>query len=541
MGPAAEARKSSPTAGESAIDASPPSPARHPLAAFALQRSTLLTPAWRQYALAFLTFVGASVFNLALHEWIGPQAIAIVYLLSIVLVALVVDRGPIVFGTILTAVGWSFMHAPPRFSFQIAGFYDKMMLATYFVVALTVGQLTTLLRHQRAVEQRREAASTALYHFTRELAGAASLEQLFQIAVREIRRLFKADVALLLPASASLLPTRWEIHGSSTWSPAAAELARAPTGFAGQDSLPKAWPPATGTNVAFLKLHQGDLEFGVLALRWKQDSAPEIPLPRLTDFCGQLSLAIERLQHRKAELDHKLLAESERLGRALLSSISHELRTPIATIKGAASGLTASGALTERQQQLTSEILAAGERLNRLVQSLLSAARLQAGQLRPQLEWCDISDVIEVALRGVEKDMPSHPVRLQLPPHLPLVKVDFVLMEQVLANLLMNVHAHTPPDTRIEISAHPSEDWLRLEVADSGPGLPAQDPARVFDMFFRAPKARPGGTGLGLAIVKGFIEAQGGQVTAANRPEGGAVFSIRLPCQAKPALMHDDL
>jgi two-component system sensor histidine kinase KdpD len=199
------------------------------------------------------------------------------------------------------------------------------------------------------------------------------------------------------------------------------------------------------------------------------------------------------------------------------------------------------GALSRPQQELTAEILAAGDRLNRLVQSLLSAARLQAGHLRPQLEWCDVADLVEVSVRGVERMIAGHPVKLDLPAGLPLVQADFVLMEQVLANLLLNVAAHTAAGTRIEIAAQAEGDWLSLAVADTGPGLPPGDLERVFDLFHRAPDARPGGTGLGLAIVKGFVEAQGGHVRAANRTAGGAVFTLRLPAKAKPELTKDDL
>jgi len=343
-----------------------------------------------QYALAFAVFLGVSIVDLWLEELIGYQAIALVNLLAVVVLALFVSRGPILFGTTLTALGWSFFFVPPRFSFHISSFYDKMMLATYFVVALTIGHLTTRLRG-----------------------------------------------------------------------------------------------------------------------------------------------------HRAAEIKTKLLSESERLSRTLLNSVSHELRTPLAAITSATSELRAYSSLTPRQQKLTNEIEAASARLNRVVQSLLSAARIQSGQLRPKLDWCDAADLVGVALQEVTGLTASHPVETKIMPGLPLVKMDFVLMEQALVNLLVNAAIHTPVGTAIEIDAHVEHRHLILEVADHGPGLPPESLERVFDVFHRAATAKPGGTGLGLAIVKGFVEAQGGRVQAANRPEGGAVFTIYMPAVDVPDLPEE--
>jgi two-component system sensor histidine kinase KdpD len=343
-----------------------------------------------QYSLAFGTFVFTSLLNLWLQQWIGYEAIALVYLLAVVATALFVGRGPILFGAALTAFGWGFLFAPPRYSFHIAGSYDKMMLAMYFVVAVTIAELTTRLRASR-----------------------------------------------------------------------------------------------------------------------------------------------------EAEIHSKLVAESERLGRTLLNSVSHELRTPLAAITSAANTLHTSGTLNPIQQNLVVEIESAASRLDRVVQSLLSAARLHSGQLRPKLDWCDMSDVIRVALRGASNLLAGHPIENHTMPGLPLVRADFVLMEQVVTNLLVNAAVHTPPGTPVEIVAWVDGNKFLVEVADRGPGLPPDQVERIFDSFHRAPGARPGGTGLGLTIVKGFVQAQGGQIRAANRPGGGAVFSVCLPASERPELPAD--
>jgi len=236
---------------------------------------------------------------------------------------------------------------------------------------------------------------------------------------------------------------------------------------------------------------------------------------------------------------NKFLAESERLGRTLLNSISHELRTPISAIASATSGLLASEDLSPVNRDLAGEIESANDRLNRLVQSLLSAARLQSGQVRPKLDWCDLSDVVQVALRQIEKSLEHHPIETRVDDDVPLVRADFVLMEHALSNLVLNAIIHTPPGTPIEIVARVSGKQTILEVADRGPGLPLDELNRVFDLFHRAPSAKPGGTGLGLAIVKGFVEAQGGTVRAANRSGGGALFTIAMPLADAPKLPEE--
>ena len=239
------------------------------------------------------------------------------------------------------------------------------------------------------------------------------------------------------------------------------------------------------------------------------------------------------------EVRARLAAESERLGRTLLNSVSHELRTPIAAITAAANSLRASIPLTQEQQNLTYEIESASGRLNRVVQSLLSAARLQSGQIRPKLDWCDVSELAQAVLRHTKTETSGHPIKLKTGSNLPLIQADFVLMEQALTNLIVNAATHSAPGAAIEVGAHVANGDLVLEVADAGPGLPGDQLEKVFEPFHRTAAAPAGGTGLGLAIVKGFVEVQGGRVQAANRADGGAIFSIYLPLTNAPEILEE--
>jgi len=487
-------------------------------------------------AVAFLLITAV---NMLIEKWLGYQAIALIYLLAVVVAALFIDRGPIFFATVLTAVWWNFYFAPPRFAFNITDGYDRMMLITYFVVTLTVGHLTTHLRAQRLSEQQREEHASALYRLTRELAQAADVDEIFCRSIEKIREFVRADVAFLLPGVQP--PYALTPYTASLWSPKEKEMSIANTVFTRNEPAGRGTGNFTDAEGLYWPLCANDAPVGVVALRFKRSALTPQQKSLLEDFVPQITLILERQRLRDAELNNKFLAESERLGRTLLNSVSHELRTPVAAIASATSSLKASGALTAVQQNLTTEIESASIRLNRVIQSLLSAARLKSGQLRPKLELYDVSDLIQVALRNVSAMTSAHPMETHIAADLPLIKADFVLMEQTVANLVVNAATHTPPETPIEISAHAENGEVVLEVADRGPGVPAEQLDRIFDLFHRAPNAKPGGTGLGLAIVKGFIEVQGGRVSAANRPGGGAVFSIYLPATETPVLSEETL
>ena len=492
----------------------------------------------KQYLAALAVVAIVTLLGLTVQRWLGYQAVALVYLSAVVLLAMLVGRGPNFFAATLTALCWNFLFVPPVLTFHISGFHDTMMFAMYFIVALATGQLTTRLRLQQLAERQREQRASALYQLTRELANSGDFPQVLSVAVREVGTAFDADVAVLLPdleAGQQLTP-----YPAGLWVLDEKEEAVAAWAFqhdqpAGRftDTLPQA-------TALHLPLSAGGKPSGVIALRFHANRPLSVQQRNLLDsFVRQIALVLDRQRLRDAETTAKLLAQSEQLGRTLLNSVSHELRTPIAAITSAASGLRESGALTPAQANLAAEIESASARLNRLVQSLLSAARIQSGQIKPHLDWCDVADLVQVALRSVENLLSHHPTGTRIAPGLPLLKLDFVLMEQALANLLVNAATHTPAGTPVEIGARVEGKELMLEVADRGPGLPVSELERVFDLFHRAAAAEPGGTGLGLAIVKGFVESQGGRVQAANRAGGGAIFTIRLPVPDAPSLPEE--
>jgi two-component system sensor histidine kinase KdpD len=289
------------------------------------------------------------------------------------------------------------------------------------------------------------------------------------------------------------------------------------------------------TEAMYLPLHTGGGAFGVLRLVWARPAPPTIEQRTLLDgFQRHISLVVERQRLREARAQSQLLAESERLSQSLLNAVSHELRTPIAAIETAVSGWR-EGLGADAQRGLQAEIRQASRRLNRLVANLLDMARLASGHVTPRADWCDVHDIIDAALKRTGAELAQREVAVRVEPGFPLIMADARLIEQALVDLLLNAAVHTPGGTPVEIGAAVEEEMVAISVADRGPGLAPDALPRIFDKFYRAPGAAAGGTGLGLSIVRGFVEAHGGQVRAANRPAGGAVFTIALPRQEPPA------
>ena len=499
-------------------------------------------PVWkidfRTYTWVAGIVAGVTGLNAGLDRFVGFYALALTYLLAVVLLALFVGRGPVFFAATLSALLWNFFFLPPRFTLFITNFQDGMMFTMYFVVALVLGQLTARIRRQQTAERQREQRATALYLLTRELAESPDLAQLLAVVIRQVGKSFRADVALSLPDEAEANPVT--AYFASSWSLSDKEQTVAAWAFQHRQAAGRGTDNLPASEGLHLPLVAGTRATGVLSLRF-HDALPLSPAQRdlLDAFIRQIALVFDRERLRDAETQAKLLAESERIGTMLLNSVSHELRTPLAAIVSVAGGLRSAGGLNAAQESLTVELDEATRRLNRLVRNLLDLSRLEAGHLRINPDWHDLRDLLRSALQNLGGVLSRHEIKMDVPNDLPPVKLDAVLTEQILVNLLSNAAIHTPAGTRIEFSARAAADQLVLRVADNGSGLPPGDPARLFDRFQRGPDATAGGTGIGLSLVKGFAEAQGGKVSAENRAGGGAVFTVNLPLEKVPPVPEE--
>jgi len=481
---------------------------------------------------------GVTGLNAVLDRFVGFYALALTYLFAVVVLALFVGRGPVFFAATLSALLWNFFFLPPRFTFYITSFQDGMMFAMYFIVALVLGQLTARIRTQQAAERQREQRATALYLLTRDLAESPDLAQLLAVVIQQVGKTFRADVALSLPDNSQSAPVT--PYFASTWTLSDKEQTVAAWAFQQRQAAGRGTDNLPASEGLHRPLVAGPRATGVLSLRF-HDAAPRSPAQRdlLDAFIRQIALVFDRERLRDAETQAKFLAESERMGTMLLNSVSHELRTPLAAISSVASGLRAAGELNAAQLSLTLELDEATRRLNRLVQNLLALSRLEAGHLRTNADWHDLRDLVRAAVQNLGGILQRHEIKIDFPNDFPPVKLDAILTEQILVNLLGNAAVHTPPGTKVEFSARAEADQLVLRVADNGSGLPPGDTARWFDRFQRGPEAVAGGTGIGLSLVKGFAEAQGGSVSAENRPGGGALFTVKLPLTKLPPVPEE--
>ena len=481
---------------------------------------------------------GVTGLNAVLDQFVGFYALALTYLLAVVVLALFIGRGPVFFAATLSALLWNFFFLPPRFTFYITSFQDGMMFVMYFVVALVLGQLTARIRTQQAAERQREQRATALYLLTRDLAESPDLAQLLAVVIQQVGKTFRADVALSLPDETQAVPVT--SYFASSWALSDKEQTVAAWAFQHRQAAGRGTDNLPASEGLHLPLVASARAIGVLSLRF-HDAAPLSPAQRdlLDAFIRQIALVFDRERLRDAETQAKFLAESERMGTMLLNSFSHELRTPLAAISSVASGLRAAGELNAAQQSLTVELDEATRRLNRLVRNLLDLSRLEAGHLRMNADWHDLRDLLRSAMQNLGQSLCRHEVKMDVPNDFPPVKLDAILTEQILVNLLGNAAVHTPPGTKVEFSARSEENQLVLRVADNGPGLPVGDAARWFDRFQRGPDAVAGGTGIGLSLVKGFAEAQGGSVCAENRAGGGALFTVMLPLTKLPPVPEE--
>ncbi|EEF59995.1 osmosensitive K+ channel signal transduction histidine kinase [Pedosphaera parvula Ellin514] len=491
---------------------------------------------WKQYLAAIGAVLAVTLAAFLFTPLIGVHSTALIFLLTVVVLALFVQRGPSLLAAAMSAILWDYFFLPPVFAFRVSHIEDGMLLGMYFVVALVLGQLTARIRAQEEAERQREERATALYLLTRELAEGNNLDQMLQKMVRQMESVFKAQIAVLLQDppnrlsrqahSASAFQLSEPEHRVACWAFEHAQPAGAFT-----DNLPVA-------DALYVPLTTATGTVGVMGLRFSQSFPPTMHQRTLLNtFSQQIALALDRLRLQQVSEKSKILAESERLTKTLLNSISHEIRTPIAAIQSAASNLVElnDAPLSEPQQSMVGEIQEATDRLNRLVGNVLEITRIESGHVKPRLSLCDVNDLVHVCIKETRKQLARHGVTVDLQPHLPLVPMDFVLIQQALSNLLSNAALHTRAGTSVRLTARVEQTEFVLSVADQGAGIPAEALPRIFDKFYRAPNAPAGGTGLGLSLVKGFVEAHGGSVLAQNDPKGGAIFAIRLPINQSPS------
>ncbi|WP_394822800.1 ATP-binding protein [Pendulispora albinea] len=468
-----------------------------------------------------------------------------VYLLGIVLVSMRFGFVPSMVTAVVSVVCYDFFFIPPYFAFAVGDFRHLMTFGVMLLVAGIISRLTTRVREQAASAGDRERRTASLYAMSRELATAKTLEQVVATGTRHVADVFHVKAVILRPSGRTntervgrLVPIAHEVatfelddkeEGVASWVWQHAQLAGT-----GTDTLPSA-------RGLYLPIRASRGVLGVLGV--KPDS-PELLLDpqrrqHLEAFVSQIAAAMERAELAEEAQRARVQVESEQLRNALLSSVSHDLRTPLAVVTGAASTLLEGNVGGDTRRELTETILHESDRLARLVRNLLDATRLEAGSLRVHKEWQPLEEVVGSALHRLDSALVGRSISTDLPGDLPLVALDSVLIEQVLVNLLENAAKYTPPHAPIAIEARAriQESEVQVTVADRGPGISPGEEERIFEKFFRAQQNTTGlrgGAGLGLTICRGIIAAHGGRIWAENRDGGGAFFHFTLPIEGEP-------
>jgi two-component system sensor histidine kinase KdpD len=481
----------------------------------------------KEYGEVFGVIAALAVASSFIVPHSGYLSVGLFFLLAVIVLSLRVGPGPVLVAGVASALTWNFFFIPPLYTFSIMRFEDGLMFMTYFVVAIISGQLTARVRAQERNERMREDRATALFHLTQALSTARTLDDAVFAALRQADTYFGAKTALLLDDGngSALMP-----HFAGSFSMTDKERGVADWAWRNKKKAGRFTDTLPSAEGFHLPLVREDQAIGVLILRMPPEATLSLAQRDLAEsFADQLAQLVEREQLRAAGEREKLLAQSDKLHRSLLDGVSHELKTPLAVLSSAVENLAAADEAT--RADLADEIRTATRRLNRLVNNLLDQTRLESGALRPRLDWCDGHDLVNAAVEGVSEALNGHPFETNIPKDLPLFRADAALMEQVIANLLLNAALHTPPGTEIFLAAglDRAKSRIYFTVADRGPGLPPAMKERLFQKFQRGDAAKAGGLGLGLSIIRGFVTAQGGDVVAGENPGGGAVLTVYLP------------
>jgi two-component system sensor histidine kinase KdpD len=489
--------------------------------------------AWGIAAPALCTLAGV---------WTSPlfelTNIAMVYLLAVALIAARYGRGPAIASSILAVAAFDFFFVPPQLTFAVSDVQYLITFSIMLSVALLISNLTASVRLQATVAGHRERRTALLYAMSRELAATRGQESMALVAVRHMSEVFDSQVVVLLPDARGKLrhPKGRSVAGSlrgadldvAQWVQGHGE----PAGL-GTDTLP-------GSEALYMPLKGTQSVLGVLGVLPANPRRVLLPeqFHLLETFAGQIALALERAQlaghAERAIVD----AETEGLRNALLASISHDLRTPLAVISGASSSLVEKGESLTRENRaaLARSIFQQSQQMAELVANVLQMTRLEGGAIALERDWHALPELAGSVLARLRERLAAHPVQVELGPDVPLVRVDATLIEQVLANLLENAAKYTPPGTRVTLRGEQRAGELVVSVQDEGAGLPPGDPELLFAKFQRGHiEGAVGGVGLGLAICRAIVHLHGGRIWAERRPRGAA-FLFTLPLEAVPAV-----
>ncbi|HYN39799.1 MAG TPA: DUF4118 domain-containing protein [Rhodospirillales bacterium] len=487
----------------------------------------------RPYLGAVAIVVAALALALVIKTHLFVANVALIFLGGVVLCAARWGLKPALLSCLLSVLALNYFVFPPLHDLRVEDPENVIAVVIFVAVAVFVGRLTAKARAGTALAERRAMVTEDLYGFARSLASIDDLNELLRVTARQIRQSFAGDVVVLLQEQ-QVLTVRAAVPAAAG-DLDAAELVQAEAIVMGSQKAMSA-DATGGSRYVFLPMRSAGDTFGAVAIS-RSGRRPELSAEErqhVAALVDQAAVAVNRLMLHSDIERARVATETERLRSAMLSAISHDLKTPLASILGAASSLGTYNSYFEQQgrDELVATIREEAERMNRFLINLLDITRVESDSLEIHNEATDIGEVIGAAVRRARQIIGSRRLRLNVVPDLPLLDLDAVLLEQTLFNLLDNAGKYSPTQSVITVEASRVGLQAVIKVRDEGPGIPAQDVQRIFEKFYRSARSgrQRAGTGLGLAISRGFVEAMGGRIIAGNRTDrSGAVFMIFFP------------
>jgi two-component system sensor histidine kinase KdpD len=483
--------------------------------------------------------VGLCVLSQISEPFIGYRAVGYLFLLGVLIVGLLSTLGPTLFAAALSALSWNYFFIPPRFTFAIQEPADIIMCFAYFIAAVILGYLTNRIKTHERILREREDRTNALYEISQDIASSSNKDEFLGKVIYRIGRTLDGSCSVVLRAKDGSL--KWDAH--KTYSPSLNDKEKDLAQRAFESTKASGWSTdiVPSSRSLFVPLKSPNEVVGILIYQPRTKRKLNLEQENLLySIAQQLAVSLERHFFEKRLRESQRLEESEKLHQTLLNSISHEMRTPLTAVMGAATALSDQQNChnPEYVQALAVQLLDASERLNRVIENLLDMSRLNSGVLALKMEWNDVHDLVGVTLKKLEKYLNRKRIEIDLPADMPLIKMDFRLMEHALSNLILNAITYSKPETKIKLRVEISNSFLYIFIEDEGPGIPEDLHSKVFDKFFRVPGTPTGGTGLGLSIVKSITEAHKGLVSLKNIVDHGvskgAQFSIGLPIEKAP-------
>ncbi len=486
--------------------------------------------ALREYGIVLAVTALVTAVCVIVEPLTGNISIALLYLLSVVVVGLKLNRGPVLLVAANSALIWNFLFLSPRFALRINDPEEAIMFAMFFIVALAMGHLTSRLRQNELAERNARKRIAALYELVHQAGLVADLDSGLRAAVRLTETFFGVQTALLLRLPDHSLAA--ETHSASSYSLDAKEYQVAAWAFSHHRPAGRFTETFSDARALHLPLDGGSAVMGSLAVH---------PLPQtvigtaekelLQTFAALIGAIVEKDELLQVAKRAEIVETTERMERALLQSVSHELKTPLSVVGAGIDALAKLVIPNERIQSTLREIQQGRQRLNRVINNLLHMMRIESGAVRPQLDWCGVGEIIDAAKDLAADAMGSYRITVDIDPCSRVVRSDQPLLEQCLYNLLLNAASNSAVGSEIKIAVRVNDGELIISVRDKGKGIAEAELPHIFQAFYRGAEARPGGTGLGLAIVDGFVRALGGSVSVANKPPHGAEFVITIPVQ----------